>query len=235
MSEPGATPIFVDTGAFYARADEDDKHHDTATRVFKNIRSGEVAYRPVYTSRSVLAELATLALYKLDHSDAVRVLNAIRDSGSITSFKSGGPRLRLRRTSLKSTTTRRSRLWTTRPAYSRTSGISSTSSRSTETFAHLDWHWRRKMSASHIRDRQSVKKCCIQNRSAPVVLCPTASSPPTEAGSKSSKTPVSCLTTSTENVPSSVTRHRIMSPESMSSDSWVSEEIVVPSRAGSSR
>jgi predicted nucleic acid-binding protein len=89
MSEPGATPIFVDTGAFYARADEDDKHHDTATRVFKNIRSGEVAYRPVYTSRSVLAELATLALYKLDHSDAVRVLNAIRDSGSINVLQVG--------------------------------------------------------------------------------------------------------------------------------------------------
>lgn len=89
MSEPGATPIFVDTGAFYARADEDDKHHDTATRVFKNIRSGEVAYRPVYTSRSVLAELATLALYKLDHSDAVRVLNATRDSGSINVLQVG--------------------------------------------------------------------------------------------------------------------------------------------------
>jgi predicted nucleic acid-binding protein len=83
MSEPGSTPIFVDTGAFYARADEDDAHHDTATRVFENIRSGEVAYRPVFTSQSVLAELATLTLYKLGHSDAVRVLNAIRDSGSI--------------------------------------------------------------------------------------------------------------------------------------------------------
>jgi predicted nucleic acid-binding protein len=83
MNSPGATPIFVDTGAFYARADEDDKHHETATRIFENIRSGGVAYRPIFTSQSVLAELATLALYKLGHKAAVRALSAIRDSESI--------------------------------------------------------------------------------------------------------------------------------------------------------
>jgi len=42
MSEPGATPIVVDTGA-HAHADEDDEHHETATRLFENIRSGDVA------------------------------------------------------------------------------------------------------------------------------------------------------------------------------------------------
>lgn len=83
MNGPGATPIFVDTGAFYARADEDDNHHETATRLFEAIRSGDIAYRPIFTSQSVLAELATLALYKLGHSAAVRTLNAIRDSASI--------------------------------------------------------------------------------------------------------------------------------------------------------
>ena len=83
MTEPGATPIFVDTGAFYARADEDDKHHEIASRMFENIRSGNLAYRPLFTSQAVLAELATLALYKLGHRDAVRALNAIRESESI--------------------------------------------------------------------------------------------------------------------------------------------------------
>lgn len=83
MNELGAMPIFVDTGAFYARADEDDKHHETATRLFENIRSGDVAYHPIFTSQSVLSELATLALYKLGQRDAVRALNAIRDSESI--------------------------------------------------------------------------------------------------------------------------------------------------------
>lgn len=83
MSGPGSTPLFVDTGAFYARADEDDRHHETATRLFDGIRSGDVPYRPVFTSQSVLAELATLALYKLGHRVAVRALNAIRTAGSI--------------------------------------------------------------------------------------------------------------------------------------------------------
>lgn len=83
MTGAGATPLFVDTGAFYARADEDDKHHETAVRLFDGIRAGNLAYRPVFTSQSVLAELATLALYKLGHRVAVRALNAIRDSDSI--------------------------------------------------------------------------------------------------------------------------------------------------------
>jgi predicted nucleic acid-binding protein len=77
-----ATPLFVDTGAFYARADADDNHHDTATRVFEGIRSGEVAYRPLYTSQAVLSELATLLLYKLGHDYAVRALSSIRESES---------------------------------------------------------------------------------------------------------------------------------------------------------
>lgn len=83
MSGPGSTPIFVDTGAFYARADEDDRHHRVATGLFDAIRSGESTYRPIYTSRAVLSELATLTLYKLGHEDAVRALTAIRESKSI--------------------------------------------------------------------------------------------------------------------------------------------------------
>ena len=83
MSGPEATPIFVDTGAFYARVDEDDTHHETATQLFENIRSGDVSYRPIFTSHSVLAELATQALYKLGHGDATRILNTVRDSESI--------------------------------------------------------------------------------------------------------------------------------------------------------
>lgn len=82
MNSRSATPIFVDTGAFYARADEDDRHHETATRIFDGIRSGELPYRPVYTSQAVVSELATLALYKLGHSDAARVLSAVRNSES---------------------------------------------------------------------------------------------------------------------------------------------------------
>jgi len=82
MNGPGATSIFVDTNAFYARVDEDDSNHEVATRLFDAIRTGDVAYRPLFTSQAVLSEFATLALYKLGHRVAVRSLNAIRDSES---------------------------------------------------------------------------------------------------------------------------------------------------------
>lgn len=84
MSGPGATPLFIDTGAFYARADADDAHHETATRLFDAIRSGDLPYRPLYTTQAVVSELATLCLYKLGHDVAVRALSAILESESIT-------------------------------------------------------------------------------------------------------------------------------------------------------
>lgn len=83
MTASTAIPVFVDTGAFYARADEDDTHHGEATRIFDRIRSGEIPYRPLYTSQAVLSEFATLALYKLGHATAARALGAIRSSESI--------------------------------------------------------------------------------------------------------------------------------------------------------
>lgn len=91
MTGPGATPLFVDTGAFYARADADDTHHGTATRLFDSIRSKDLPYRPIYTSQAVLSEFATLALYKLGHSVAVRALTAIRESESINVLPVGKP------------------------------------------------------------------------------------------------------------------------------------------------
>ena len=84
MSDAGATPLFVDTGAFYARADADDRHHETANRIFEDVRRGELSYRPLYTSQAVLSELATLLLYKVDHETAARTLRAIRESESFT-------------------------------------------------------------------------------------------------------------------------------------------------------
>ena len=82
MSDPGANPLFVDTGAFYARADEDDTHHGTATEVFDRIRTGALPYRPLYTTQAVLSELATLCLYRLGHERAVAALRAVRASES---------------------------------------------------------------------------------------------------------------------------------------------------------
>lgn len=91
MSSPGATPVFIDTGAFYARADADDMHHEDAVGLFEGIRSGNSVYRPLYTSQAVLAEFATLALYKLGHSTATSALRAIRESESINVLPVGKP------------------------------------------------------------------------------------------------------------------------------------------------
>jgi len=91
MSGAGTTPVFIDTGAFYARSDEDDKHHEDATRLFGGIRSGDVAYRPIYTSQAILSEFATLALYKLGHATATRALRVIREAASINVIPVGTP------------------------------------------------------------------------------------------------------------------------------------------------
>lgn len=91
MSGAGTTPVFIDTGAFYARADEDDKHHEDAIRLFGGIRSGDVAYRPIYTSQAVLSEFSTLALYKLGHGTTTMALRAIREADSINIVPVGKP------------------------------------------------------------------------------------------------------------------------------------------------
>ena len=91
MSGAGTTPLFIDTGAFYARADEDDKHHEDANRLLGAIRSGDLAYRPIYTSQAVLSEFVTLTLYKLGHGTATTALSAIRESDSVNIIPVGKP------------------------------------------------------------------------------------------------------------------------------------------------
>lgn len=82
MSGPSATPLFVDTGAFYARFHESDQNHETATAIFDQIRRGDLVYRPLYTSRFVLAELSRLLLYHAGNETAIRTLSVIRRSES---------------------------------------------------------------------------------------------------------------------------------------------------------
>lgn len=77
------TPIFVDTSAFMAQYAEDDVHHDSAKTVFEGIQSGELPYGPVYTSRYILAELATLIHYRKDHNQAATAIGEIRASDTV--------------------------------------------------------------------------------------------------------------------------------------------------------
>jgi predicted nucleic acid-binding protein len=67
MSGVEPTPLFVDTGPFYARFDRDDGLHDRATELFERIRTGDLLYRPVYTSRYVLAETTRLLVQRVSH------------------------------------------------------------------------------------------------------------------------------------------------------------------------
>ena len=86
---PGATPVFVDTSAWYAIFDEDDGEHARATSVLNAIHAGDLPYRPIYTAGHVLAELATLLL-RHGHDVTSRALGQIRDSPNVTvSVKSG--------------------------------------------------------------------------------------------------------------------------------------------------
>ncbi len=76
----GATPLFIDTGAFYARFVETAQRHDRATAVFEAIGAGEAVYRPLYTSTYVLDELATLILSHGNHEAAAGAVERVRDS-----------------------------------------------------------------------------------------------------------------------------------------------------------
>ena len=76
------TPLFVDTGAFYAAYDEDDDHHQVVQRVLGTLGSDIPSYGPIFTSRFVLAETATLILYRVGHSEAVDALRTILKSST---------------------------------------------------------------------------------------------------------------------------------------------------------
>ncbi|WP_415383558.1 type II toxin-antitoxin system VapC family toxin [Halosimplex sp. TS25] len=84
MSGPGTTPLFVDTGALYARFDDDDQHHDEAVTVFRSIAAGNLVYRPLYVNTHVLAEFATLTLQYGGPVAAARAVQRVRDSALFT-------------------------------------------------------------------------------------------------------------------------------------------------------
>lgn len=80
MSGAGVTPLFVDTGPYYARFASNAPRHDRATAVFDDIRAGDLPYRPLYTSTYVLDELATLLVRRSTHANATDALESIRAS-----------------------------------------------------------------------------------------------------------------------------------------------------------
>lgn len=89
MTQP--QPLFVDTNAFVALFDEDDEHYERANAVMDGIRDGELAYGPLFTSRYVLSETATVLLYGVGHREAVAALTTIRESSTFNILEVTGP------------------------------------------------------------------------------------------------------------------------------------------------
>jgi predicted nucleic acid-binding protein len=71
------TPLFVDTSAFVALVDKNDKNHSPATRLLKSLSR---ARRPLITSTDVADEVVTLLCMRIGHAVAVRAGDAIFDS-----------------------------------------------------------------------------------------------------------------------------------------------------------
>ena len=84
MSGPGTTPLFVDTGAFFAHFVGNAPRHERARAVMDGIQKGDLRYRPIYTTGYVLSELATLILRKKSHENALDTLQRIRNSPAVT-------------------------------------------------------------------------------------------------------------------------------------------------------
>lgn len=89
MPAPPA-PLFIDTAAFFARFNERATEHDRARAVFDAIRAGDLRYDPLFTSRYVLSELATLMRRKVGHRPAVTALTRIREANSFNVLPVGG-------------------------------------------------------------------------------------------------------------------------------------------------
>ncbi|TMT86981.1 PIN domain-containing protein [Haloterrigena sp. H1] len=84
MSGPGTTPLFVDTGAFFAHFVETSPRHKRARAVMDGIQAGHLHFRPIYTTGYVLSELTTLLLRKKNHEKAMDTLSRIRNSPVVT-------------------------------------------------------------------------------------------------------------------------------------------------------
>lgn len=63
--------LFVDTTAFIALEDQDDKDHEDALNYRESIRLGETRFRAFYTSNYILDEALTLLRLRLGHQAAV--------------------------------------------------------------------------------------------------------------------------------------------------------------------
>jgi predicted nucleic acid-binding protein len=84
VSAGAATPLFVDTSAFFAHFVENAPRHDTARTTMRHIDAGRLRFDPLYTMGHTLGELATLVLRKVGHRQSLRAVRRVRRSDAIT-------------------------------------------------------------------------------------------------------------------------------------------------------
>lgn len=75
--------LFLDSGAFIARAIEDDANHGAAAAFFHDLSRRTSSYRQLFTSNYVVDETATYLLYRAGPRVAVEVLDWIRGSPAL--------------------------------------------------------------------------------------------------------------------------------------------------------
>ena len=75
--------LFLDSGAFIARARRGDPYHEEATDTFLGISRGDLPYRILYTSNYIIDETVTFLLYEAGERVAVEVLRALRSSPNL--------------------------------------------------------------------------------------------------------------------------------------------------------
>ncbi len=75
--------LFIDTSAFLAIEDADDKNHESALSFREELKTGRSAYRLLYTTNYVFDEAITLIRMQIGHSAAVSFGDALKKSESI--------------------------------------------------------------------------------------------------------------------------------------------------------
>jgi len=72
--------LFIDTTAFIALEDKDDKKYETALNYKQKIQNAQARFRILYTSNYILDEVFTLVRLKLSHPAAVALGETIKHS-----------------------------------------------------------------------------------------------------------------------------------------------------------
>jgi predicted nucleic acid-binding protein len=75
--------LFLDSGAFIARALAQDQYHAAAVDTFRKLSTGDLPYRLHYTSNYVVDETVTFLLYQRGPRPAIETLQRIRSSPTL--------------------------------------------------------------------------------------------------------------------------------------------------------